>query len=293
MNWKDIPSLSALRAFEATARHGSFSAAARELNVTHAAIAQHVRALEADFRTQLVVRQGQGMALTSPGEHLARDLFEAFGTVASAVTRLRQAEDDRPVHVTLTPSFAESWLMPRLGGFWSAYPEIDLILHPSTQVSDLRRDEIDLAIRFGHGNWPGLVISRLLESPFVVVASPAYAQGAQTLADLGDPRQHSWFFPSVARELQVWGLALGLDFEKIPYRDLQSTTLVHAAVREGYGLSIQAQSLVEREIENGSLVALEQGDAAGLGYYLVTRNGPVPPKVQQVMAWLRRQAKGV
>ena len=135
MNWKDIPSLAALRAFEALARHGSLSGAARELNVTHAAVSQHLRQLESALDEPLARREGQGMALTDAGRDLALALGEGFARIAEGVAQLRDRRAQRLVVVALTPSFAESWLMPRIGGFWSAHPEVEIRLAPSIALA--------------------------------------------------------------------------------------------------------------------------------------------------------------
>lgn len=290
MDWKTIPSLSALRAFEATARHGGFSAAARDLNVTHAAVAQHVRALEADLEVPLVARTAQGMALTPEGQDLARQLGDAFGTIATAVDRLRGRQADRPVRVTLTPAFAEAWLVPRLGSFWQTHPDIEVALNPSTGLVDLRKGAHDLAIRFGSGDWPGLEAFPLLGASYVLVAQPGFANGARCLEDLGDPALYCWFFAAAAREQQVWGAELGLDFNKIPFQDMQSNPVALSAVRAGLGLSIQSRQIVERDLEDGRLVALAEGKNTGLQYHMVTTKGPRPRNVDRFMTWLKAEA---
>ncbi|MEO1239955.1 MAG: LysR family transcriptional regulator, partial [Pseudomonadota bacterium] len=147
MDWRLIPPLSSLRAYEATLRTGSFSAAGRELNVTHAAISQHVRALEKRLGTALVVKDGLRLVPTATGEKLGEALTEGFSRIASGVIDIVDAEKARPLRVSLTPSFAETWLMPRLGGFWAAHPDIQLEIAPSTKSVDLLRDGFDMAIR--------------------------------------------------------------------------------------------------------------------------------------------------
>ena len=196
MDWRDIPSLSALRAFEAAARLGSFSAAARELNVTHAAIAQHVRALEAHFSVTLMAREGRAMCPTAEGRQLAQDLGEGFGTIAAGVRALIGSRRARPLQVTLTPSFAEAWLMPRIGQFWAQHPEVEVALIPSVSLIDLRRDGFDMAIRFGAADWPGLAVEPLVMSPFVVVAAPSLAQGRR-LHEMGPLDGYRWFTSQV------------------------------------------------------------------------------------------------
>jgi LysR family transcriptional regulator, glycine cleavage system transcriptional activator len=290
MDWRNIPSLAALRAFEASARNCSFSAAARELNVTQAAIAQHVRGLETRLGLVLIRRQGHNMVTTDAGARLAAALSEGFSTIAEGIQQLSTDQENRPLVLSLTPSFAESWLMPRLGGFWASHPDIGLSLQPSTDLVDMRRDGIDLAIRFGNGTWPGLQIEPLLMSPFVVVASKAYAKGAKTLTDMGDAKKLRWFFAFAAMEQQVWGRTIGLDFEDIPFEDMATLGMAHAAVRAGHGLSIQARSLVETDLSEGRMIALQQGESGGLGYHLVTRDNVPSAKLKRLVRWLRHQA---
>lgn len=291
MNWRDIPSLSALRAFEAAARLQSFSAAARELNVTHAAVAQHVRALEAEFGQVLMERAGRAMRPTPAGRQLADDLAEGFGTIAAGVRTLIDSRRVRPLQVTLTPSFAEAWLMPRIGQFWAQHPEVEVALIPSVSVIDLRRDGFDMAIRFGAGDWPGLEVEALVMSPFVIVAAPSLANGRR-LHEMGPPEGYRWFTSEASREAHVWGRAAGLDMEALSITELPNNSLAQAAVRAGHGLSIQAQTLVESDLAEGRLVALHTGESGGLGYHMATPRGVPPAPLAAFMAWLRRAAKG-
>lgn len=286
MDWREIPSLSALRAFEAVARHASFSAAARDLNVTHAAVAQHVRALEAEFGTALVQRQGQGMGLTEAGLRLASGLIEGFGTIASAVRDLRADMAQQPLRISMTPSFAEVWLMPRLGAFWRDHPEIELVLMPSTALVDLRRDGVDLAIRFGEGGWPGAHSQGQLVSPFVVIAGPGFAGGGRSLAHLGDLAAQPWVFGAASNEQFVWGRSLGLDTDRMRVTEMPGTNLVLAAVRAGYGLSVQLKSLVERDLAEGRMVALYEGESGPLAYHLLTPGPQVGPRLRVFIDWL-------
>jgi LysR family transcriptional regulator, glycine cleavage system transcriptional activator len=119
MDWKRLPPLTALRAFAAVAQSGSFSAAARALNVTHAAVAQQVRALEEHLDQPLVARDGRALALTAEGEQLAAALNDGFATMQRGIDALRATDGDRPLRISLTAGFAAQWLMPRLRDFWS------------------------------------------------------------------------------------------------------------------------------------------------------------------------------
>ncbi|MFO7921261.1 LysR family transcriptional regulator [Rhodobacteraceae bacterium W635] len=290
MDWRDIPSLSALRAFEAAARLQSFSAAARELNVTHAAIAQHVRALEAHFAVTLVEREGRAMRPTAEGRQLAQDLEDGFGTIAAGVRSVMNSKRQRPLQVTMTPSFAEAWLMPRIGQFWAQHPEVEVALIPSVSLIDLRREGFDMAIRFGAGDWPGLEVEPLVMSPFVVIAAPSLAKGRR-LTEMGPLDGYRWFTSEASREHFVWGRAAGLDLERLGFTELPNNSLAQAAVRAGHGLSIQAQTLVKSDLAEERLVALHTGESGGLGYHMVTQKGVRPAPLAAFMTWLRRAAK--
>ena len=193
MDWRDIPSLAALRAFEAAARTGSLTKAASELNVTHAAIAQHVRTVEDTVGAPLLTRAGRGMALTDKGAQLAAPLSDSIAQIIAAVRQVSNEAQNAPLAVTVTPSFAENWLMPRLGAFWAMHPEITLSVTPSNAIVDLRRDGYDMAIRYGMGKWPGLDASFLVSGDFIVVAAPSLLgdRKACTVADLQD---FPWLF---------------------------------------------------------------------------------------------------
>ncbi len=151
-----LPSLAALRAFEAAARTLSFSEAGREMNVSHAAVAQNVRRLEAELGRPLMARSGRGLALTADGAALARGLSEGFGTIRATLAAFAADDAARPLRITMTPNFAVGFLIPRLGGFHRAHPEVELDLDPSARVVDLAAGGVDLAIRYGNGGWPGL-----------------------------------------------------------------------------------------------------------------------------------------
>jgi len=289
MDWKALPSLAALRAFDALARAGSLSAAGRDLNVTHAAVAQHLRALEDFFGETLATRDGQAMRLSDTGRELATALGEGFDRIGEGVARIVDRKANRPVVVTLTPSFAETWLMPRIGGFWAAHPEIEIRLAPTNALADLRRDGIDLAIRFGAGDWPGCESDPFDMSRFVVVAAPGYT-AARSLDALLAGQAHTWFFSAAASEQRVWGEAIGVDFGAERLRELPSNALVLGAVRAGLGLAVQSRTLVAPDIAAGTLVALHEDDARGLGYFIVTRPGVLSPGARRFVRWLKTAA---
>lgn len=289
MNWSRIPSLAALRAFEATARGQSFSKAARALNVTHAAIAQHVRSLEAEFGEALVVRQGRGLALSPAGQQLAEALSAGFETIAEGVEDLRRQSEDRPLNVSVTPSFASHWLMPQIGEFWASHPEVTLNINPSTDLVDMRRDGYDLAIRYGDGNWPGLEVELLTDGDFWVVAHPDLLEG-RTTSCLSDVQDLPWFMESFMLERSALIAQEGVSMDTLNLTLLNTGDLVMSATLAGLGVTVQPRSLVEREIETGSLVRICALKQETLGYYIVTVPGRSPRGTGVFAKWLRSKA---
>ncbi len=285
MNWNQIPSLASLRAFEATARLGTFSAAARSLNVTHAAIAQHVRSLEEYFAVDLVFRSGRRMDLTDSGKQLSASLHSGFSEIEVGVRGLREDSGKKPVHITLTPTFAENWLMPRLGGFWAEHPEVDLVLKPSTKLSDLKAEGLDLAIRYGNGNWPGYLCERLTSTRLAIVASPKLIEGDPGF-DVSRLQDFHWLLESQVSEHRLWAESLGFSFNNLNITEFDTNNLVLAATRAGYGISVQAAVLVERDLEDGTLISLLEAEEFESGYYLLTLKKRKSPQLETFIKWL-------
>lgn len=286
--WRTIPPLSALRAFEATARLGGFSAAARGLNVTHAAVAQQVRALEAELGVALVYREGRALALTAAGARLAEGLSEGFGLVQRAVESVRAGRGEGPVRVTLTASFAAQWLMPRLRDFWARHPDVPLSLHPDPRVVDLRRDGMDLGIRYGQGNWPGVSARRLAAGRMVVVGAPALAgTGPLTPADLSRP---PWALASDWPEMDAWLTSQGLPPSELRVTWFPDEALAVAAARQGLGLTVEDIALAEEDIRTRRLVVALDRDESLPAYFVVTPQGPQRDAARVFLAWLSRQA---
>ncbi|MBM2575835.1 LysR family transcriptional regulator [Jannaschia sp. Os4] len=291
MDWRDIPSLSALRAFEAAARLGSLSAAARELNVTHAAIAAHVRSLEDFFSTHLMHRSGQGMAVSRDGAVLAQGLTEGFGALGAACRDLIDRNRDRPLAVTTTPSFAENWLMPRIGSFWEAHPEISVSIAPTGNVTDLRRDGYDLAIRYGDGTgWAGVEAEPLLTGDLVVVGD---ARAARRLRGASvEALRREWWLMDIHRAEEAYLAAhLGVPEADLKVRSVATNGLVLSAARGGLGLALQTRLLVSDALEAGRLHVVAELDLPGVGYYLAHRPGAAPPGLPPFERWLKRAVR--
>lgn len=287
MDWRSLPSLNSLKAFAAVAETRSLSAAGRELNVTHAAISQQIRALEAFLGLQLVVREGRGVALTPEGERLFEGVSSGFDAIRETIDDLLQDDIARPLNITMTPSFAISWLMPRINDFRLKHPDIELMLNPSAQVVEFRPGGIDLAIRFGAGNWSGLDAELFLATNFAVVGANCLI-GDRSIEKPEDLLDFPWLQEYGTNELAIWMERQGV----VPKGKLNITHLpgymVLEGLRRGDGISATAKTFIEADIEAGNLTVLfEEGVYPGTGYHLVTRPGVKRPPLKAFMSWMR------
>ncbi|WP_417684415.1 LysR family transcriptional regulator [Roseibium sp.] len=291
MDWRQLPSLSSMRAFSEVAETRSLSAAGRSLNVTHAAVSQQVRALEDQLGTSLVVREGRGVALTPDGEHLAAGLREAFARMLDTVESLRKSDQERPLNITMTPSFAVSWLMPRISDFRQEHPEVELMLNPTAEVVEFAPGGVDLAIRFGEGGWPGLQSELLLPSNYVVVGARKLI-GERQITDPSQIQDFPWLQELGTNELSIWLERQGV----VPRSRLNVTHLpgymVLDGLRRGDGISATARIFVEADIQSGALqVLFEDVRPRGSGYHMVVRPGVQRPPLKTFVTWLKKRAR--
>lgn len=287
MDWKSLPSLNSLRMFTAVAEAKSLSAAGRALNVTHAAVSQQVKALEQALGLKLIVREGRGVGLTSDGARLYDGLRSGFETIMETVDELTRVDQLRPLNITTTPSFAVSWLMPRISDFRHKHPDIELMLNPTAEVVELAPGGIDLAVRFGKGDWPGLESELFISTNFAVVGASCLI-GECTISSPEDLLEYPWLQEYGTNELTIWLERQGV----VPTGKLNITHLpgymVLEGLRRGDGISATAKTFIEPDIEAGSLkVLFEDGVYPGTGYHLVTRPGVHRPPLKAFLSWLR------
>lgn len=287
--WRSLPPLSSLRAFAAVAELGGFSQAARALNVTHAAVAQQVRTLEQALDTPLVARDGRGMALTAEGRQLAQALGDGFASIANGVAALRAGGSDRPVRITLTASFATQWLMPRLKEFWDLHPDIALSLHPDPRVLDLRRDGMDLGIRYGTGDWPGVAAHYLASARMAVAAAPAVLGGRNSLS-VAEMQAMDWILARDWPEQENYLRSLGLDPDSLSRTEFVNEELSLAAARQGLGLVVESLALMEDDLEEGRLTLLHDSKDRLPAYFVVTTPGPQRAATRAFLKWLHQAA---
>lgn len=290
-DFRRLPNLSALRAFEAAARYESFTKAAEELHLTHGAISHQVRRLEADLGLLLFNRNGKSLRITLAGKRFAYTIQQALREIASTAHALQ--EEARPrnrLTISAIPSMAARWLAPRLGGFIEQHPVLEVVLQSSGRLQDLVADGVDAGIRFGKGNYPGLVTDFLMHEVYYPVASPGFNGGhlpTQPAQLQGVPLLRS------LEPWQPWFEAAGLDMAEprggVLYEDM--AMLIRAAVN-GEGVALVRHAVVYDEMCNGALVRLFRTVAPSAdSYYLACPPSALErSQVLAFRAWLLAQA---
>lgn len=294
---RPLPPLNALRAFEAAARHLSLSVAANELNVTPAAISHQVRLLEDHIGLPVFERSGRGLVLTDAGAAGLRDLREGFAHLSDAMDAIASLGEGGALSVSVAPSFAAKWLLPRLQSFERERPEFDVHVSASMQLVDFARDRFDVAVRYGAGGYPDVFFEKLLPESVVPVCSPALLGGAvlRSARDLigltllhddspdNDPSCPNW---------DMWLRAAGVedgDVDRGP-RFNQGSLVIEAAVL-GRGVALAKSTLAAADLQAGRLVRpIATERPVDFAYYFVTPRAKLNlPKVIYFRDWLRRQ----
>ena len=183
-----LPSLNGLRAFEAAARHLSFTQAASELNVTQTAISHQIRRLEDELGIRLFVRKNRALALTPEAREYLPGIRAAFNDLRLATDRLLRKDDSNVLTVSTLASLAAKWLLPRLSAFQEAHPEIDVRITTSTGLVDFNNGDVDAAIRYGRGHWPHARSEWLMADEMFPVCSPTLLTGKAAAAQPGRPQ---------------------------------------------------------------------------------------------------------
>ena len=295
MSTSRLPSLNALRAFEAAARHGSLSRAAAELHVTHSAVSHQIRALEAEIGVTLFRRIGRGVEANAVGRQLELALGDAFARIGQAVQRARQDDRAGILSVSVEPSFAARWLVLRLARFRATYPEIDVRLSATSILADFGPGDVDVAIRHGRGGWSGLHVERLMGARAYPVCSPALLAAGPPLARPADLRHHTLLHEESDRYWREWLAAAGADeadASRGPRFDDGYLTL--AAAEAGQGVALTDDALASGALADGRLVRLFDVQlATDQGYWLVCPPGSIDrPKIAAFRAWLLTEATG-
>jgi LysR family glycine cleavage system transcriptional activator len=290
--------LNALRAFEAAARHLSFSRAADELGVTHSAVSHHVKALEERLGIALFKRLNRAVRLTDAGHMLLPVLSESFDHIAESLDGLTGGGGRRALTVTLTPSFASKWLVPRLGRFRALHPEIDVRLAPSLDFADLTREGYDVAVRCGDGHWPGNRVDPLLAITMTPVCRPETVEdGLKTPADLA---RYTLIHADIGGEAHIgtewrmwldeFGIGDGGDLDR--GISLPDPAMALQAAVDGLGVAMGYDLLAASDLAAGRLVApFGDGLRHPLAYYVVSPSGTANnPNITAFRDWISSEA---
>lgn len=290
---KRIP-VGPLRAFDVAARNLNLSAAAEELNVTHAAVSRQVKQLEERLGVKLFERLPRGLRLTAPGALLAEGTRAAFDRLAAALEDVSTPTVRRKLTISTFSSFNARWVMPRLQSFSLAFPDVDLQVITTAQLVDFAREDVDIGIRFGGGNYPGLHVVPLFNLKEIVVASPTLLKNGPPLKVITDLRNHTLLHDDSHRSWIRWldGVgAKGINARRgIICGDRNS--MLQAALA-GQGIAIASEVFAAQELAAGRLVRVfDQEVPSEYAIYAVCLprrlNDPV---VAGVMEWLEKEAR--
>ena len=293
-----LPPLNAVRAFEAAARHLSFRRAADELHVTHAAVSHQVKGLETYLQAPLFRRLNRAVRLTEAGQAYLPPLRDALDAIAQATARITSEESAGALTISTSPPFAAKWLVPRLSAFREAYPEIDVWLTPSLRVVDFAREEVDAAVRWGAGEWPGLRADLVGTMDVFPVCSPRLLRGPHPLRTPEDLRHHALIHDASGEDWRRWLAAAGVrGVAPAPSLHFHDSSLVIQAAVEGQGVALAYSVLAADDLASGRLVRpFEVSLPTDYCYYFVCPEGSAEtPKIVAFRTWLldtvHRQAK--
>ncbi len=286
-----LPPLIAVRYFEAAARHLSFTKAAQELHVTHSAVSHQIKALEEWLGVPLFRRLNRSLMLTEAGQAYARPVRESLEKLGEASRALRSREQTGTLTVSVMPSFAAKFLVPRLGSFRHAHPDIDVRISANERLVDFAREDVDVAVRYGRGNWPGLRVDWLVRENLFPVCSPKLLSGPIPLATPADLLQHTlmhdsdWPDSMWPRWLSVAGVKAD---QRKPSLSFNYSNLMIQAAIDGLGVALSQEALVRDDLASGRLVRPFDIDMpSDYAYYAVAPEATAErPKVKAFREWL-------
>ncbi|MBI2737625.1 MAG: LysR family transcriptional regulator [Rhodospirillales bacterium] len=280
--------LLALQAFELAARTGSFKAAAEALHLTASAVSHRIAGLERTLGARLFERGPRGVVLSPAGNALAATTGHAFGDLSRALAR--QSPDSRRLRVSAVPIFASHWLLPRLGRFLADHPEIELQVEASPRMADMEAGLVDVALRYGEGQWPGVSAERIMDLETVPVAAPALVRRLKlaTPADLVraplirvSPFGASW---------TDWATAAGLDARRFERRKGMQVDGMGAALRaatHGLGVALAFDPVIDSEVRSGALARVGPGVTSRGQIWLACRpRERNMPAIRALRSWL-------
>lgn len=252
---RTFPPLQSLRAFEAVGRLRSFRRAGEELLIAQSAVSHHVRQVEDMLGQRLILRQPRGIALSEAGERFLGQLQQAFDLLATATAEITGAAAPKAIRVSVLPSFAANWLVPRLARFTAAHPQVAVMLDPTLRLVDVAAGECDLAIRYGGGGWSGTEERLLMTERLTPVLSPALLQRGPPLESITDLAAHTLLLTMRPYDWAQWSEAAGFDFSSARTLQLTDYNIVLQAALDGTGVALGRRRLIEARLRDGDLVA--------------------------------------
>ena len=278
----DLPPLLALRAFEAVARHLSFIKAANELSVTQSALSHQVHKLEQHLGKPLFIRRTRAIDLTLDGQHYYDQIRPALDAIAAATRGQRAAPRASVLRIGVLASFATLWLAPRLAEFLQRYRHIQVELLPAIQLANVANAEVDLAIRYGKGDWPDVHATRLMAETLSPVCSPGFKASQVPDGPLLMATSHRPF------EWTDWSAHYQVDLGRHPRVMLHDYNIVVEATVAGQGIAMGRHRLIERRLQDGSLVQAFDWPPyrSEIGYWLIAPQGPLSEAAECFSQWL-------
>jgi LysR family glycine cleavage system transcriptional activator len=268
-----LPPLNALRAFEASARQLSFTKAAEELFVTQAAISHQIKSLEEHLGIKLFMRKNRALLLTEEGQSYYLDIKDIFNSLKEATERLLARGAKGAITVSLQPSFAIQWLVPRLNAFNALHPDIDVRIKAVDQPDNSLTEDVDVAIYYGRGRWSNVHADKMYTEYLIPVCSPLVLSGKKPLATLDDLSHHTLLHDTSRRDWKRWFNAVGLKGMNVNHGPIFShSSMVLQAAIHGQGIALAHSTLAKPDIDSGRLICpFNDVLISKNGYYFVCR----------------------
>jgi LysR family transcriptional regulator, glycine cleavage system transcriptional activator len=292
---RSLPPLNALRSFDAAARHQSFTRAAGELCVTQGAVSQQVKALETELGLKLFNRERQGLVITDAGRDYLVVVRDAFDRIELGTNQLLQRQRSGVLKISTSPDFAAKWLVGRLGRFAEAHPDIELTVSATMHHVDFAGEDVDLAIRHGTGNWPGLDAANLCTEELFPVCSPGLVNSRNGIREPEDVLQFPLLHLDDRRGWSRWLEAAGASGEGLLHGPIvnHASMLIDAAI-DGQGVALARTALAAADLINGRLVRPFQTALPLTNTYWIVCPAATStlPKIVTFRDWLLVEAAG-
>jgi LysR family glycine cleavage system transcriptional activator len=288
-----LPPLNALKAFEAAARHESFTRAAEELCVTQGAVSHQVKALELELGVKLFNRERQRLIITEAGREYLTVLRDALDRIAVGTERLLQRQSSGVLTISTSPDFAAKWLVNRLGRFAEDHPTIDLRVSATLHHVDFAREDVDLAVRHGDGNWPGFDVARLSSENLFPVCSPKLLAGRHRLIKPADVLRFPLIHVDDRKECTRWLDAAGVQGVELSHGPvLNRASMVIDAAIDGQGIALARTTLAATDLISGRLVRpfAEELRLSKTYWIICPKATATVPKIVLFRDWLLAEA---